>query len=424
MGRCAWCLWVVIAGCHRTPGSGAPDAAQRADAPDAPPARVACPAPASGPLCGPPDRPCRIAASEPITQPWAASAQLLLDCDDAPAVLYAAGATSLSGAIARRGDGWTPRPTPIDAAMIGGAFDRDGAVRALVYTSPYVVTPAVFAQDAWTTAAPLDGKRVLLGSGTAVAIAPDATYALLIDDVGGMDLARGGATWTYAPLDGDADTNGAIAVAPDGAIELAYWGTGGTSHWELIYQAPPAPPEIVTTIGSVLLAEHLSLAAAVDQPRLLFDVATPGFESSPGTSELDYATRDAAGTWSVATVATDEHSTRCYMPPPQPGVTCSEHDVVHAPVAALADTAGDARLIYRLDDTTVDMVSQCMTGYCWWSVTGESASSDLVIAWPDGAGFASATLLDGAPVSAAADSRGQIHVLMAGDPARYLVLAP
>src|SRR5207244_1027617 len=110
----AWPL-LLIAGCHHSPGAS----------PDAPPvvART-CPAPAAGPLCGPADSPCRIATDEPIANPWSSSFELLMDCDDRPALLFGASGTSTRGAVAIRDDSgaWPVQPMPIDAVLASGAF--------------------------------------------------------------------------------------------------------------------------------------------------------------------------------------------------------------------------------------------------------------------------------------------------------------
>jgi hypothetical protein len=176
-------------------------------------------------------------------------------------------------------------------------------------------------------------------------------------------------------------------------------------------------------------------AGELGTPHLLFS----RFLANNKGRELVYATRDAAGTWSVRTVATDLPDSKCNHVPTYDGEVCTYDDLDFGPLAVAASGSGSVRFFYARVREFGSLTAECTGGYpstpgppkvpgsahpasadagpppvfCEWK--GQRfMEGELRMGWPDGSSVKTALVKQGVIAAAASvkvDASGHLHLI-------------
>jgi hypothetical protein len=438
-----------------TPDRSSPDGAGISDAgpPEgSTPVPLACTSPEfNGTLCGPPEEPCSVLLDETVSGQDSFRNDpptMVIAPNDTPLVLFALPRGGYHGYLAHRGSGgkWAVSHLPMDVASGSLTCTKDGYVDLLADDGAFGVTHWTAKGDSWKLVETVPAKEAFAHG---FAQDPSGVFHASVKVGNNADTvayARRDPTWGMRSV-GDSFYDAPLALSPSGKPYVASWQRtdSGTDDWKLVLSGATSD-ETVTTSQldssdnlSFLIALAVVAKGADETPYLMFKKSSDPSQSS----DLTYAHPSAAGTWTLGTIATDGSPTQCTHEPSYNGEKCSYDFLKHQPLAAVATTSGELRLLFARRRFFGDLVSTCYgdsgagsgggsggapadagagsadaysppTG-CHWNGAG-TTESRLEMAWLTSAGVERVTLVDKLDpwdtASAMVDSLGRIHVAL------------
>ncbi len=395
----------------------------------------------AGSLCGPAQNPCVVLRDEAAVA--YGFGPIAVDAAGQPRIFSTTNLGNFVGHYATRSAAgtWTSEDVDIGVATAGFLVDPDGVPYVLATDS--AVGTALWSRDdrGWRVVERVAGA-VLVGGARSFARDDAGCLHAGAELLNGAGYARRHDTWGYGLI----GTPGAtvaeapvLALAPSGQPHLVFWEATAESGWVVRWAAPPLAAETVPPAG-VTGQNGLGIAVAVTAspndvkgigiPHLLFNRYFTSETGGQGL-ELVYAVRQAAGTWSVRSVARGSPDQFAF---PQAcgvathfGQTCSYTYDTYLPVAVVPSGNGEVRLLYARQKAQVDATSQCFGCVCQWQWQSvRTVEGSLEVAWPDGEQLGHATLVDGIVTyggTAVIDDGGRIQLAVGDNGAlRYLMI--
>ena len=398
--------------------------------------------PFDGSLCGPPDAECVVLVDEAVDPQSAFRNDApAITVDDAcrPQILYSVAEGGFTGYFARRAgdDDWDVDETPFAYATGGLTYD---AVEFRTLAVPYD------GGDTGTSIWSWDGAWVeeddMAGNWLTRAASVDG-YADGSVHFGTVNTGTGEfVTWTWPGFNfysaQDSVERGAVAIGANGVPHTAVWSTF-SGNWGLYWSDGTEVATGVAPLGSgVLERGEIRIALTPEPgpdgtgvPHILFAQDTPGPQHG-----LRYATPADDG-WDVRDVVDEDPAgTYCDGIPTFDGETCDYDYTVVRAIGVVASEGGDVRMLYTEDHHVGTLVAACMMigggpPMCDWESMSDDTTSQLMIAWPDGAGVTSTAVVEGQPMTGATVELapdGAIHVAAYADntdgtTVRYLALS-
>lgn len=410
------------------------------------------PLPSSKDLCGPSPAPCTILDDEVVAKAanMLFDAPLALDAQGQPMTMKNTAYGSFKGSFLQRtGPGlWAPEGLPLPQARAALVQGVDGKPTALSYDGAMNLSLIQRETGGWTVVETLGQKG---WGGWPAGMAIDTKGCLHVgftwDTPQHQELATYGlrdpqGNWALHTIE-SASWNVPIALAPSGIPHLAFWGGSKSgAGWALIWAAPSLQPEEVSLLGLNQALDDRRIGLAVTGSTTAGQLGTPHllfrrFLADNKGRELVYATRGAAGAWSVRIVAAEGPDSKCTHQPSYDGEVCAYDDLDYWPLAAVASGSGSVRFFYAKVREHGSLKAEC--GYssapgsgrapgsplpasadagpppilCEWK--GQSfREGELHIGWPDGSSVKTALVKPGVIVAAASvkvDASGHLHLV-------------
>jgi hypothetical protein len=327
---------------------------------------------------------------------------IAVDSAGRPAIAFTRAELGASGWYARySSSGWETNAIPGEYSTGAFFFDRDAAMLVADDGASSIRVMRLDDRD-W-----LETGLRLFGSTSTSAIAIDRGGCLYVAHGAPLGLARFHAgVWADAPLESDlAPIAPSLALASDGTAHVS-WRSEGHARWRTLAGAIeelPLPEGAADGAPSAMVV--------IDgEPHLLVKTHC----DAPCRSRL-YELHRTGGTWSAIAIAADVYE-GCdpeRMVPTRPGERCDFVRRSFHPIAIVASSSGDRRVIYGELDQVGHYVSFCgLTEGCAWNGMPTFAGSLQMARIEDEIAIVSTTL-GAAPAvagSAVVDERGWIHI--------------
>ncbi|RKY20276.1 MAG: hypothetical protein DRQ55_08275 [Planctomycetota bacterium] len=400
-----------------------------------------------GTLCGPANVPCVVGDDDLLDGPAfrGKAPSITIDALADPHVLFGSTFQGFFGYYAHQhGQTWFQEGLPSPVAQGTVAVDLETEVPIIAADDgAFGVTSWTRSGGAWTlldTFAPGRGRPTLVRDF-------DGTLHLAYGaSASGGSIGYGvndGSGWQAQNLAG-LGTYVRLAVSDWGTAHLTEWDHRPQSGWELQWRIPGQAIETAFALNSNILStirrhEIVTSGGSPDAPdgtpHLLFEHGDNDEFKELGS--IKYATRTAAGTWSLIGIAQDVG----YGCPPlwgpgggSPGQVCNYDFVRHSPVAIITTHAGEVRFFYTRTHRLGVKTAMGVPGDVYWEETSDQTTSDLYIGWIDANGAPqSAVAVPGSFAqrgAAAVDFLGRVHLVLyetvagQGQEVRYLRLDP
>jgi hypothetical protein len=391
-----------------------------------------------GELCGPPGSPCVADAIEALPTPSAfrnGAPSIAIAPGCVPHILFSRAENGYFGLFGRRmgAAGWQIEATPFAAATGALLFDGDTPL-TLRADGGFDVSLFSRAGGAWSLVEKVPGE--LWGCSERGAVRDPATGALHAALLGGDGHAhfasRANGGFSTSDL-GAGLASAVVAVGPDAAPHVAFWGHGPNGV-ALRYAAPPAAVEdaiAITSGGLDAVRQLASITVAGDgQPHILTSRYLDG-----ARMEVVVASRLGPGAdgWAVRSLDQEKAPLACPQAL-QTGDTCDVDEESVTPLAALSAGAAP-RFVHAKVHRTGTLVAHCQQSpagtYCEWKPQAITDVLHLHVGWIDAGGAvqsAEVATLEGigglSAGSAAVDATGAVHLAWypSEDPVRYLRL--
>ena len=399
--------------------------------------------------CGPPDRPCRMAAAPLQIDPphhRNDAPAIAVDGDGLPRILFSVAEGGYHARFAQLGladeggDGeWITDPAPMALARGGLAVLPDSTWVGVTYDGANHLSRYVHVdRQAWDLEGEWQGQRTLIAHG----VDADRLGRVHITPFGGNG---GPVEWVTRRANGQLDDTVQIAargqhavvgVGTDNEGHVTWWSSEGGRGWELMYtKADNVRPEVVLPLGGGALSVQ-SHALAVEAGRDQRGIDVPHILAMGGQPlALTHIWRGARGGWQTDEIAEDEPSPGCGNGgQPEEGEECETESVRYLPIDAVASPDHrHIRFLYSRIHTSTKMTAGCQGGggmppFCDWQVVENNITQSLHIAWPSPDGGTESVRLQegiGGVGTAAIDGQGRIHVAVyaaGGLPVMYLRL--
>ena len=379
--------------------------------------------PFAGELCGPPELPCVVVASEAASaghhfRNEAPAITVDTACD--PRILYSVAEGGYHGFFARREgpDTWTTAETPFAIARVGLAHDYAGdRTLALAYNGAFGTSLWSWQGDVWTPDDAVMGQHI--ASAHAFARGGDGVlHAALYGSDNLIRVARHDGSWMLADVAGQATASTALALDPDGAPHLTLWRSQGP-NWELTYAAPPMAVEPAFSLGSNVLNLSLHGVAVIpgDGDPLTMVPYIVHARRAGQLHGIVLTRRVGVGKWSSddVIVEDDQNASLCQGEPQTPGETCDYDYVRYRPLTIVASAGGDVRFFYGMTHHLGTLTAECVDlpfPMCFWTPLVDKSEAELRIGWPTEQGPAWATLAEGifaTDLTVVVDANGRFH---------------
>jgi hypothetical protein len=404
-------------------------------------------------LCGPAPAPCAVLDDEVVAQAsnMLSSAPLALDAQGQPMTMKHRAYGGFTASFLRRtGPGlWTSESLPLPQARAALVRGKDGTPTALSYDGAGHLSLIRRETAGWTVVETLGQEG---WGGWSAGMTTDSKGCLHVGftwDTQHQELATYGlrdpqGNWALHTIE-SASWNVPIALAPSGVPHLAFWGGSKSgAGWALIWAATSQQPEEVSLLGLDQALDDRRIGLAVTggttagqlgTPHLLFRRFLPDNKGR----ELVYATRTAAGTWTVRIVASEGLDSKCTHQPSYDGEVCAYDDLDLWPLAVVASGSGSVRFFYAKVREYGSLTAECGYGsspspgsgaapgsaqpasadagppplLCEW--TGQRfREGELRIGWPDGSSVKTVLVKQGVIAAAASvkvDASGHLHLV-------------
>lgn len=397
----------------------------------------------AGSLCGPGAAACVILRDERVEGGHSRNdaPAIALDSADRPAILYSIAEGGYRGMYATRGaaGAWSTVATGFELATGGLVFDGDTPT-ALAYDGAYHTDVYTLGASGWGRHERLPTDQVV----SAVNVLRDEGGCLHVLGDPGTGMTGGtttyllrDATWHATAVGGGSQPRpSALALAPSGQPHVVWTESGGTTS-ELRWARGPAGSELVWAGGAGAGYGNVprigvSASSAIETPHVLFLVP-----KADGSSDLYYATRASAGSWSVVLLELGRPA-GC-TGTPVAGATCSADGLSFVPVAVIASGSGDVRLFWGRNHETGTLTGRCDVGpfpggggppppppFCFWD-GALTRDARLIVGTP---GLPSAEVgagIDLLTATAVLDGAGHVHIAAydtasGGTGVRYLMV--
>jgi len=381
----------------------------------------------AGPLCGAPEMPCHMLASDMLPNPPAFrndAPAIAVDPNCEPQIAYSVAVGGYKGFHAKRGANgkFIEEPTPFPYAFGGINVGADGTSFILSYAGSFDTTMFRRSGGLWDPGVPLPGDNFAYPRG----LARDANGML---HVGGstkdnhafhavFDPAL--STWTSTPLGPVGTPQVALAVTPGGTPHLAYWNPVN-GMWALHWQSPPLAPEPTVPLnGGVLGAgsQMHSIAVTPDAADPIGAAHILVLRNSAITEaqELIHAAR-YGGKWSYMVI--DQEKTvgvsYCDTPPKSAGEICDYDYEEIAPIGIVASQGGDSIAAYNKVHREGTRIANCMDPmFCYWDSVVDTSAGQIVLATFAGTTLIAQSILETDVIvqsgTAVLDTIGRIHI--------------
>lgn len=402
--------------------------------------------PYEGPLCGPEQDPCQVLRDEFVSPDQNFrndSPAIALDSSCSPHVLYSVAVGGYHGFYAQRTgvDTWETEDTPMDVATCGLTIDPadDSAVAQ--------VDDGAFGVSLWRR---IDGQWSELASQNSMN--HSRAQGLGRDTTGNLHTAMWSAageprigtytdSWNFLTAVGSQAQDVALGVDELNASgHMTYW-TSIEGTWELYWEAPPEPPELVAPLVSNVLEVREQALTVI--PPMGLDLPTQPWvlladRTAPqGHHKILLASREGVKDWNVREVAAEDPDSdqTCFQEPNGPGDSCNYDYIRYQPLEIVSSHGGDVRFLYLQLNHKGTLVAECVDmpfPMCFWTLDSDESTSELRVGWPTEDGVGEAVVAqDVFPtrMTAVLDSGGNIHIAYydrpptMGDPTvRYLAI--
>lgn len=348
--------------------------------------------PVTAPLCGDANAACTLLRDELVSpDPKFRNDMpaIALRGDCGPAVIYSVAVNGYHGFYAERTgpDAWTSEatPMPIATGSLDAVPDQDEMLAA-VDDGAYGVTVWQHANGQWTQHSALAGMNHSRAP-QLVRDGQDRLHLGHIDADNNMrhDIHDGG--WSTQNLLTQTEIHVRIAVDSSDAAHLIGWSSEAMT-WQLMYLAPPAPPELITPLGSNVLDHHhtaIALAGADETPWVLLARKQP----DQVHHDIHLAHRTGPNTWATELLFAENPGAdeECQLQPFQTGQLC-DYDYRRAYTTALFTSADEVRAVYAVLHYKGTLIAQCQDfpmPFCFWKPMSDSSQGELRVAWPGAA---------------------------------------
>jgi len=348
--------------------------------------------PVTAPLCGDANAACTLLRDELVSpDPKFRNDMpaIALRGDCGPAVIYSVAVNGYHGFYAERTgpDAWTSEatPMPIATGSLDAVPDQDEMLAA-VDDGAFGVTVWQRANGQWTQHSALAGMNHSRAP-QLVRDGQDRLHLGHIDADNNMrhDIHDGG--WSTQNLLTQTEIHVRIAVDSSDAAHLIGWSSEAMT-WQLMYLVPPAPPELITPLGSNVLDHHhtaIALAGADETPWVLLARKQP----DQVHHDIHLAHRTGPNTWASELLFAENPGAdqECQGAPFQQGQQCN-YDYRRAFTTALFTSADEVRALYSVLHYKGTLIAQCQDfpmPFCFWTPMSDSSEGELRVAWPGAA---------------------------------------